>query len=76
MTVQIEIDEEILAEVDDAIKILKENREDVFREAFRDIARKKKREAKVAEQYRKAYSKNPIQPDEFDDWEEVQHWED
>lgn len=76
MKVQIEVDEEILAEVDDAIKILKENREDVFREAFRDIAGKKKREAEIAGQYRKAYSKNPVQPDEFDDWEEVQHWED
>ena len=76
MTVQIEIDEDILAEVDDAIKILEQNREDVFREAFRDIARKKKREAEVAKQYREAYRKNPVQPDEFDDWEEVRHWED
>lgn len=66
MTVQIEIDEKTLAEVDAAIKILQENREDVFREAFRDLAKKKKKEAEVARMYAEAYGKHPVQPDEFE----------
>jgi len=78
MTVQIDIDEEILSEVDEAIALLNESREDVFREAFRDLARKKKREAEVARQYAEAYGKHPVQPDEFDVDEEqlIEVWKD
>lgn len=76
MTVEIEIDEETLAEVDEAIEVLKENREDVFREAFRDLAKKKKREAEVRRMYAEAYRKNPQTAEEIEEWEEVQHWED
>jgi metal-responsive CopG/Arc/MetJ family transcriptional regulator len=78
MTVQIEVDEKILAEVDEAIKVLRENRDDVFREAFRELARKKKREAQVAQQYAEAYRKNPVQPNEFYVEEEqlIEAWKD
>ena len=76
MTVEIEIDEETLAEVDEAIEVLRENREDVFREAFRDLAKKKKREAEVRRIYAEAYRKHPQTAEEIEEWEEVQHWED
>lgn len=78
MTIQINIDEKTLAEVEEAINVLEESREDVFQEAFRDIARKKKREAEVRKQYAEAYRKNPIQPDEFEVEESqlVEAWED
>ncbi len=78
MTVQIEVDEKVLAEVDEAIKVLRENRDDVFREAFRELAQKKKREAQVARQYAEAYRKNPVQPDEFYVEEEqlIEVWKD
>lgn len=78
MTVEIEIDEETLAEVDEAIEVLRENREDVFREAFRDLAKKKKREAEVRRMYAEAYGKNPVKPDEFDVEEEqlIEVWKD
>lgn len=78
MKVQIEIDEKTLAEVDKAIEILRENREDVYREAFRDLAKKKKREAEVALMYAEAYGKNPVQPDEFYIEEEqlIEVWKD
>ena len=78
MTVQIEIDEEVLAEVEDAIKILEENREDVFREAFRELAEKKKREAEVRKQYAKAYGEKPVQPEEFEveDEQLTEAWKD
>ncbi len=76
MTVQIEIDEKVLAELDEVIDVLNKNREDVFRKAIIKITEEMQREAEVAKQYREAYRKNPVQPDEFDDWEEVRHWED
>ena len=66
MTVQIEVDEKTLAEVDEAIKVLRENRDDVFRQAFQDLAKRKKREADVARMYAEGYGKNPVQPDEFE----------
>ncbi len=78
MTVQIEVDEKVLAEVDEAIAVLRENRDDVFREAFRELARKKRKEAEAARQYREAYRKNPVQPDEFYVEEEqlIEAWKD
>lgn len=76
MTVQIDVDEKIVAEIDESIKTLKENREDVFREAFRELANKKKREAEIALMYAKAYQKNPQTNEEVDEWTEVQYWED
>ncbi len=76
--VQIEIDEKTLAEVDEAIEVLRENRQDVFREAFRELAKRKKKEAEVARQYAEAYGKNPVQPDEFEIEEEqlIEVWKD
>jgi metal-responsive CopG/Arc/MetJ family transcriptional regulator len=78
MTVQIDIDERVLAEVDEALSVLKEDREEVFRKAFVDLARKKKREAEIARQYRAAYGEKPVQPDEFDIDEEqlIEVWKD
>ena len=75
MTVQIDIDKETLAELDEAIEILQENREDVLRRGFQEIVREKQREAEVRKQYAKAYGKNPQTKEEIEDWEEVQHWE-
>jgi Arc/MetJ family transcription regulator len=78
MTVQIEVDEKILAEVHKAIAVLNETKEDAYLEAFRDLARKKKREAEVASQYAEAYGKKPVQPDEFEIEEEqlIEVWKD
>jgi metal-responsive CopG/Arc/MetJ family transcriptional regulator len=75
MTVQIEIDEKTLSEVDEAIKVLGEDREEVFRQTFLDLAKRKKREAEVARQYAEAYRKHPQTAEEIEEWEEVQHWE-
>jgi metal-responsive CopG/Arc/MetJ family transcriptional regulator len=78
MTIQIEIDEKILAEVDEAISVLRESREDVFREAFIELAKKKKREAEVARQYAEAYGKDPVQPEEFfvEEKQLIEAWKD
>lgn len=74
MTVQIDIDEKTLAEVDEAIKILEESREDVFRQAFIELARRKKREAEVRQQYADAYRHKPQTEEEIIEWEDVQCW--
>ncbi|HSU26400.1 MAG TPA: hypothetical protein VLI65_10485 [Pyrinomonadaceae bacterium] len=78
MTVQIEIDEKLLEEVHQAIAVLNVSKEDAYREAFTDLARKKKREAEIARQYAEAYRKHPVQPDEFDvDEDQVEEvWKD
>ncbi len=78
MLIEIEIEQETVAKVDEAIKVLEEKREDVFREAIRDLAKKKQREAEVRRAYAKAYRKNPVQPDEFDVDEEqlIEAWKD
>lgn len=51
MIIEIEIEQETLAKVDEAIRVLEEKREDAFREAFRDLAKKKQREAEVRQAY-------------------------
>jgi metal-responsive CopG/Arc/MetJ family transcriptional regulator len=76
MTIEIEIDEKTLAEVNEAIEVLEQNRDDVFREAMRDLAKKKKREAEVRQMYANAYRKNPQTREEIEEWEEVQSWGD
>lgn len=74
MTVQIDIDEKILAEVDHNLKVLHQNRDDFFRQGIIDLAAKLRREAGVAAQYRAAYSKQPQTDEEVDEWADVQDW--
>lgn len=78
MTIQIDIDEATLAEVDAALRVLNEDRKDVFRQVFTDLARRKKREAEVAKQYAQAYGKQPVEPDEFEVEEDqlIEVWKD
>jgi len=66
MTIQLDIDTNVMAVIDEAISVLKEDRDDVFRQTFLELAKKKKREAEVAKQYAEAYGKQPVQPDEFE----------
>lgn len=78
MTVQIDIDKATLAELDEAVEVLQEDREEVLRRGFQKIVKEMQREAEVAKKYREAYSKNPIQPDEFEVEEEqlIEAWKD
>lgn len=76
MTIQIEVDEKTLAEVEENIRLLHQDRDDVLRRNFLDLAAELKREAEVARQYAEAYGKHPQTKEEVEEWEEVQHWED
>ena len=75
MTVQIDIDETTLAEVDESLRVLHQNRDDFFRQGILELAAKVKREADVAKQYANAYGKHPQTSEETDEWTEIQHWE-
>ena len=66
MTVQIDIDETTLSEVDESLRILHQNRDDFFRQSILDAVAKAGREADVARQYAEAYGRNPVQPEEFE----------
>lgn len=78
MNVQVDIDDAVLAEVDAALEVLKEERSAAFRKALMDLARQKKREAEIAKDYERVYAEKPVQPDEFEIDEEqlVEAWED
>jgi len=65
MTVQIDIDEKTLAEMDESLRVLHQNRDDFFRQGIIDLVAKARREAEVARQYAKAYGEQPVGPDEF-----------
>lgn len=78
MTLQIQIDEATLAEVDESLGVLQQNREDFFKEAIERSAAKLKREAEVSKLYKKAYGEIPIGPDEFviDEEQIIEAWKD
>ena len=78
MTVQIDIDESTLAEVDEYLRVLHKNRDEFFREGMRDLVTKVRREADVARQYANAYREKPVGPEEFFVEEEqlIEVWKD
>ena len=77
-TLEIQIDESVLADVDESLVVLRQNRDDFLREAIERSAAKLKREAEVAKQYREAYGKNPVGEDEFpvDEDHLIEAWKD
>ena len=78
MTLQIQVDEATMAELDESLGVLQQNREDFFKEAIERSAAKLKREAEVSRLYRKAYGDNPIGSDEFifDEEQIIEVWKD
>ncbi len=74
-TVQMTLDEELVAEVDRAIKALGTTRSAFTREALR-LALARLREQELERRHRKGYEKFPVEPGEFSDWEGEQAWVD
>lgn len=72
-TIQMTIEDSLLEEIDNAVKAL-----DTTRSAFlRDSAKIRLLKMKFAEmdrQYAESFTRLPIQPDEFEDWSEIQDW--
>ena len=74
-TVQMTLDEDLVTEVDRAIKKLGTTRSAFAREALR-VALVRLREMDLESQQRQGYESHPVQPGEFSDWEDEQTWVD
>ena len=72
-TIQMTIDEQLLAEVDDAVQELQSNRSAFMREALQ-LALQQLRIRRLENQHRRGYQRQPAQPDDFTEWEAEQIW--
>jgi metal-responsive CopG/Arc/MetJ family transcriptional regulator len=72
-TIQMTIDENLLAQVDLAVQGLKTNRSAFMREALLWALRRLRLQQLEAQQER-GYTQHPVQPGEFDGWESEQAW--
>ncbi len=72
-TIQMTIDESLLAEVDHATEDLNTTRSAFIRSALR-LALSRHIKAKLEEQHAEGYARHPVMPGEFDVWEDEQAW--
>jgi metal-responsive CopG/Arc/MetJ family transcriptional regulator len=72
-TVQITLDDELIQEIDQAVKRLGTTRSAFTREALR-AALTQLRNREMEEKHRAGYARKPVQPGEFSDWENEQIW--
>lgn len=74
-TVQITLDEGLAAEVDRAVAEHGTTRSAFTRDALRDALAKLRRLARE-ERHRAGYERHPVEPGEFDGWDDEQAWGD
>ena len=72
-TIQMTIDEPLLAEVDQAIKSLETTRSAFIREALQ-LALQRYRITELEKKQARGYARHPVEPGEFDIWEDEQAW--
>lgn len=72
-TIQMTIDESLLAEVDRATQELNTTRSAFIRSALQ-LALRRHLIAKLEDQHAQGYARQPIGPDEFDGWDDEQAW--
>lgn len=72
-TVQITLDEHLAEDVDRAVKKLGTTRSGFTRDALRDALLKIERE-ELERRHRRGYEAHPVEPGEFDAWEDEQTW--
>lgn len=72
-TIQMTIDDELLAEVDRATEALHTNRSAFIRSALQ-LALRQHRIQQLEQQHAAGYARTPVAPDEFDVWEAEQQW--
>lgn len=72
-TIQMTIDEPLLAEVDRVIQVIEITRSAFIREAIQ-LALHKYRIAEMEKQHAEGYARYPVEPGEFDIWEAEQAW--
>ena len=74
-TVQMTLDEELLASVDKAVKNLKTTRSAFTRDALRD-ALNRLNVSRLEQRHKKGYELHPVKEGEFAVWEKEQDWGD
>lgn len=72
-TIQMTIDEPLLAEVDRLIQTLQTTRSAFIREAL-ELALQRHAIAELERKHAEGYRQHPVKPGEFDVWEEEQVW--
>lgn len=72
-TIQVTIDETLLAEIDRAMRSLKMSREAFIHAALQRALREQSLIA-LEEQHARGYARRPPQSNEFDEWEAEQVW--
>ena len=72
-TIQMTIDEPLLSEVDQVIKELDTTRSAFIRDALQ-LALRQHRIAQLERKQAEGYARHPVQPGEFDGWEDEQVW--
>ena len=72
-TIQITIDEPLLAEVDQVTKSLDTTRSAFMREALQ-LALQQHKMAQLERLQAEGYARHPVKPGEFDVWEAEQAW--
>lgn len=73
-TIQMTIDEELLGAVDTAVHDLGTSRSAFLRDALQQ-ALKQLQIAAMERQHVAGYDRHPVEPDEFDIWQDEQVWE-
>lgn len=74
-TVQITLDPELVTAVDRAVAKLGTSRSGFTREALRRSLERLERK-ELEKRHREGYARHPIEPGEFDVWEDEQAWSD
>ena len=74
-TVQMTLDDSLVKRVDKMAKSMKTTRSGFTRMALQ-AALKDQKMRQLVEQHRKGYEKFPVEPGEFDVWEDEQAWGD
>lgn len=72
-TVQMTLDTDLVAEVDEVVKRLVTTRSAFMRDALR-VALAAIREREKEAQHQRGYKQKPVRPGEFSDWEDEQVW--
>ncbi|GBE35558.1 hypothetical protein BMS3Bbin06_02099 [bacterium BMS3Bbin06] len=74
-TVQMTLDDDLVAEVDKIVKEIKTTRSAFTRTALRE-AIKNLNVSRLEQKHRRGYEIHPVKKDEFSIWEEEQDWVD
>ena len=81
MSVVIELDEKLVAEIDAVAKDFNQNRLQYINETLQislqnDFLKKKRSDAEKVKKFIESYEKLPQQPEEYEIWQDEQVWED